>query len=129
MSGGGLINVEIRCIAYLIKSMIDLGRQYKEISSMQTAGGKIYKVDLVVKDENGRDIGFQKTEKGDYKILADSGGLNAQQLKKQQDFIKQIRQRYAYNSVIDQLKKQGYVIAEEEKVQDNTIRVLARKWS
>ncbi|MDD5730541.1 MAG: DUF1257 domain-containing protein [Candidatus Omnitrophica bacterium] len=131
MSGGGIIGLEIRCLAVLIKSIIDLGREYheyKETASMRTADGVIHKVDLVLKDENGKDIGFEKTEKGDYKIVADTNGLNSQQLRQQQDFIKRIRQRYAYNKVTEELKKQGYVIAEEEKVQDNTIRLVARKW-
>jgi len=128
-SGGHIIGVEIRALALLIKSIVDLGRQYKEISSMRTTDGKIHKVDLVVQDTNGKDIGFEKTEQGNYRIIADSSGLSNAQLKTQQDFIKKIRQRYAYNKITEDLKKQGYVIAEEEKVQNNTIRLVARKWS
>jgi hypothetical protein len=129
MSSHGGIGLELLAIGHLIKSIVDLGREYKELQTMQTADGKIYKVDLVTTDENGRNIGFQKTEKGNYKIIADCAGLNSEQLKKQNNFIKQIRQRYSYNKVIEDLKKQGYIIAEEEKVQNNTIRLVARKWS
>ena len=129
MSSHGGVGVEIFYIAHLIKSIVDLGRQYKELETMQTADGKIYKVDLVTTDENGRKIGFQKTAKGDYRIIADCAGLNSEQLKKQNNFIKQIRQRYSYNKVLEELKKQGYIISEEEKVQNNTIRLVARKWS
>jgi hypothetical protein len=129
MSSHGGIGLELIAIGHLIKSIVDLGREYKELSSMQTTDGKIYKVDLVTTDENGRNIGFQKTAKGDYKIIADCAGLNSEQLKKQNNFVKQIRQRYSYNKVIEDLKKQGYIIAEEEKVQNNTIRLVARKWS
>ena len=97
---------------------------------MRNGQGQIVKVDVVVKDPaTGRDIGFQKTEKGDYRIITDSLGLNETQAKAQQDFVKQIRQRYAYNKVLEQLKKQGYIIAQEEKVADNTIHIVARKWS
>lgn len=128
-SGGHVIGLEIRALALLIKSIVDLGKQYKEISSMRTTDGKIHKVDLMVQDTNGKDIGFEKTEQGNYQIIADSSGLNTTQLKAQQDFIKKIRQRYAYNKITEDLKKQGYVIAEEEKVQNNTIRLVARKWS
>jgi hypothetical protein len=129
MSSGGAIGLEIRGLAMLIKSIIDLGLEYKELKSMRTADGKIHNVDLVIKDEFGKDVGFEKTEKGDYRIIADTSGLTNAQLKKQQDFIKKIRQRYSYNNVINELKKQGYIIAEEEKVQNNTIRLVARKWS
>ncbi len=129
MSSHGGIGVEIVYIAHLIKSIVDLGRQYKELANMETSDGQIYKVDLVTTDENGRNIGFQKTSKGGYKIIADCAGLNSEQLKKQNAFIKQIRQRYSYNKVLEELKQQGYIISEEEKVQNNTIRLVARKWS
>ncbi len=129
MSGGGIIGLEIRCLAVLIKSIVDLGREYKELTTMRGEDGTIHTVDLVLKDENGNNVGFEKTAKGDYKVIADTRGLNASQLKQQQQFIHRIRQRYAYNSVTQELKKQGYVIAEEEKIQNNTIRLVARKWA
>lgn len=128
MSGHSVIGIELRVIAVLIKSLIDLGVEYKKLSQMRTGDGKIHNVDLVVKDENGKEIGFEKTEKGDYRIIADSSGLNKTQIKKQADLIKQIKQRYSYNTVIDKLKKDGYIIAQEEKVKNNTIRLVARKW-
>lgn len=129
MSSGGAIGVEFRCLATLIKSIIDLGIEYQKLKSIRTSDGKVHNVDLVVTDENGKNIGFEKTKSGDYKIIADCSGLNKAQLKKQNDFIKNIRQKYAYNTVVEKLKKEGYVIAEEEKVQNNTIRLVARKWS
>jgi len=129
MSSTADVGIELRFIAELIQSIIDLGREYKELTTMKTSEGKIYKVDLVTTDENGRPIGFMKAEKGDYKIIADCAGLNGAQIKKQDNFIKQIRQRYSYNKVIKELKNQGYIIAEEEKIQNNTIRLVARKWS
>lgn len=128
MSAHGTVGVEIRAIAILIKSIIDLGVEYKKLSQMRTEDGKIHDVELLVKDENGKDIGFEKTESGDYRIIADSSGLNKTQFKKQENFIKQIKQRYSYNTVIDKLRKDGYIIAEEEKVKNNTIRLVARKW-
>lgn len=128
-SGAEIIGLEIRVLFCLIKSIIDLGIEYKELSTMRTADGKTHKVDVVVKDTLGKDIGFKKTEQGNYEIIADNSGLNSLQLKKQQEFIKKIRQRYSYNRITDELKKQGYIIAEEEKVQNNTIRLVARKWS
>lgn len=129
MSSGGAVGVELRCLVSLIKSIMDLGIEYRDLKSMRTADGKMHKVDLVVKDGNGKEIGFEKAETGEYKIISDCADLTKAQLKKQSDFIKKIKQRYAYNTVVDKLKKEGYVIAEEEKVQNNSIRIVARKWS
>jgi len=129
MSSGGIVGLEIRALAILIKSIVDLGLEYKELKKMHIADGGVHNVDLIVKDSFGKDVGFEKTQRGNYRIIADSSGLNKEQLNRQQEFIKKIRQRYAYNKVTDELKKQGYIIAEEEKVQNNTIRLVARKWS
>jgi hypothetical protein len=129
MSSGGTAGVELRCLAALIKSIVDLGIEYRQLASLRTVDGKMHKVDLVVTDDNGKEIGFEKAETGEYKIISDCADLTKAQLKKQSDFIKKIRQRYTYNTVIDKLKKEGYVIAEEEKVQNNSIRLVARKWS
>lgn len=129
MSAHGGAGIPIVILAQLIQSIIDLGREYHDLKQMRTSDGKIYNVDLVTTDENGRQVGFQKTKNGDYKVIADCAGLNNEQLKKQESFVKAIKQRYSYNTVIQQLKKQGYVIAQEEKIQNNTIRLVARKWS
>ncbi len=130
MSSHGEITLVIQEIAGLIKALNDLKAKHKELTEMKTCGGKIEKVDVVVKDPaTGRDIGFQKTADGSYRVICDSDGLTKEQAAKQQDFVKQIRQRYSYNKVLEELRKQGYIIAEEEKMANNTVRILARKWS
>jgi len=129
MSTGGLIEIPIVFIALLIRSIIELSLEYKEMKQMRTADGKVHNVDVLVKDEFGKDVGFIKNKKGSYEIITDTSGLSGEQINKQKDFVKKIRQRYSYNSVIAELKKKGYIIAEEEKVQNNTIRLVARKWA
>lgn len=128
-SGASIVSLEIRALIFLVKSIVDLGLEYKELCSMKTADGKVHQVDLLVKDRNGKDVGFEKTQNGTYQVITDTSGLNQDQIKTQQDFVNRIRQKYAYNKITDQLKSQGYIIAEEEKIQNNTIRLVARKWS
>jgi hypothetical protein len=113
----------------LKRVLSELEMQYKSMSTMTTGDGKVYNVDVVIKDPLGRLVGLVKAEKGAYQFIADSKGLTKDELKQQQNFINKIKQKYAYNIVVDKLKKEGYVIAEEEKVQNNTIRLVARKWS
>lgn len=133
MSSSGGIDLAIISIAGLIKTISELGLAYQMLRSsekalkMTTADGKIHNVDVVVKDENNHSIGFQKQKDGSYKVIADSTGLSATQLKKQQEFINKIKRRYAYNMVIQELKKQGYQIADEKQEKD-TIRLTARRW-
>ncbi len=110
-------------------TLVELELKLQKSSEIRTADGKIHMVEVVVLDPNGKQIGFEKTSRGNYEIIRDTGGLTKAQIKKQDDFLKKVKQKYSYNMVIDRLKKDGYVIAEEEKVQNNTIRLVARKWS
>jgi hypothetical protein len=107
----------------------DLELQIDNCSTIAGKNGAIHNVDVVVKDASGRQIGFEKTKDGSYRVISDCSGLNKEQEKKQRELINKIRQRYSYNKVVSELKSQGYVIAEEEKIQNNTIRLVARKWS
>lgn len=129
MSVYGHIIADIVDLIQLKRALSDLELKLQKNSSMTTEDGLIHNVDVVVTDHCGKQIGFEKTESGVYRLIADSRGLDKNQLKKQKEFINKIRQRYAYNKITDELKKQGYIIAEEEKVQNNTIRLVARKWS
>lgn len=85
------------------------------MASIRTAEGKIHKVDLAVTDENGKEIGFEKADTGKYKIVSDCADLTKLELKKQSDFIKKIRQRYAYNTVMDKLKKKVMLLPKKRK--------------
>jgi hypothetical protein len=118
----------IHNIGSLIQAISDLNAACREKAKMKATDGKIYDVDVVVKDENNREIGFQKQKDGSYAVIADCAGLNSAQLKKQNEFINKIKQRYAYNTILNELKKKGYQLAEEKKMEKNTIKLVARRW-
>lgn len=129
MSSETSIITEIMDLIELKCALSQLEAQYAAMKTMTTGDGVIHNVDVAIKDPNGRLIGLEKTKEGAYQFIADSQGLTKEQLKQQQSFINKIKQKYAYNKVISELKKQGYVISQEEKVENNTIRLVARKWS
>lgn len=129
MSSHTSILTEIMDLIELKNTLNNLEAKFKEATMMQTKDGAVHKVDVVIQGPNGRDIGLQKTKKGDYRFVTDCAGLSKEQLDKQKKFINTVKQKYAYNKVIGEFKKQGYIIVEEEKVKDNTIKLVARKWS
>ena len=129
MSSHGSIITEIMDLIELKRTLADPQLKYEDAKKMTTCDGAVHKVDVMIKDPNGRQIGLEKTEKGSYRFITDTAGLNNQQLKTQKDFLNKIRQKYAYNKIVTELKNQGYSITEEEKVQNNTIKLVARKWS
>ena len=129
MSSHGSIITEIMNLIELKRTLADLQLEYDDVKKMTTCDGVIHKVDVLIKEPNGRQVGLEKTEKGAYRFITDTAGLDNQQLKVQKDFLNRIRQKYAYNKIVTELKNQGYSITEEEKVQNNTIKLVARKWS
>lgn len=112
-----------------LRAQYEIYQQLKEVKTMTTCDGQIHKIEVAITDPNGRLIGLEKTEKGGYQFISESTHMSNYELEEQKKFINKIKQKYAYHRVIYELKKQGYVISEEEKVQNNTIRLVAKKWA
>lgn len=106
----------------------DLKRASKRCDTLKTSDGRTHKVEATFQDALGREAGLQKTEKG-YTIITDCHGLTTEEQKKQTESVQQIIQRYAQKKVLKQLMAEGYVVAEEQKQQDGSIKMLVRKWS
>jgi len=118
----------IYSVGGLIEAIKDLNLAYQEKETI-TADGKIYNVDVVIEDKEVGSIGFQKQKDGSYKVIADSLSLSSIQLKKQRELINKIKRRYAYNMVIQELKKRGYQVVKEDKLEEGTIKLTARRWT
>jgi hypothetical protein len=135
MSSLGGIDVVIISAIMLYKAIEEMALEHRKVDAlekeklrMQMSTGESVAVDVVVKDPNNRQIGFQKQPDGTYKVIADSAGLAPEQMKKQQETINGIRRRYAYNMVVQELSKQGYQVVEEKKMEKDTVKLVARKW-
>jgi hypothetical protein len=114
---------------YLLAALYHMRVAYEKTRKMTLNDGSTRDVDGVFVDPNGNRIGVEDAGGGKVKLITDVGDMDTGQLKVQRDFLKQLRQRYSYVKVLDKLKKDGYVITGEEKVQGNTIKISARKWS
>jgi hypothetical protein len=88
-------------------------------------------VDFVVKPGQGYSIGFRRQADGTYAIVADWWGVRVdQQAFRNQigEIDRAIRQRYAYEKVKKEVEARGMGIVEEEKLEDQTIRLVVRQW-
>lgn len=110
----------------LLATCEELGRAQRKVEQFKTADGRTHKVEAVFTDGVGREVGVQKTEKG-FMLIPDCAGLSPEQQKKQTQSIQQVVQKYAYKKVVEQLKRDGYTIAEEGRKGED-IRLVARKW-
>ena len=92
-------------------------RGYKEQTSF---------ANLVIKQNNNYDIGF--TWNGfEYQLVADLQFW--QQPWSVESFLDKVSQRYAYNSIIQATKKQGFETVEEINQNNGTIKLTLQRWN
>jgi hypothetical protein len=106
----------------------ELNRQ-EEASSfeMTVADGVVERMNVIVKDPEGIEIGFQRQKDGKFKIFTAASAAPATRLR-QNDVINRIRQKYSYNAVKQELAGRGYTIVEEKDIGGKTIQLVARRW-
>ena len=125
MSAAGLFR-----LASFLFTLAELGIKGGAAKKLVTSDGRTEEVEAVFDDGVGRKAAFKKTADGKgSRIIVDSKGLSASQVKKQHENVNKIVQRYARRNAVEQLKSQGYQVAEEENQADGSIRLLVRKWT
>nr|BDA98217.1 hypothetical protein [Rhodomonas sp. NIES-1006] len=127
MSHFSKIHTTLKDLNLLKQSLTDLSVQWDAQS--QTVRG--YKeqtsfANLVIKQNNNYDIGF--TWNGfEYQLVADLQFW--QQPWSVESFLDKVSQRYAYNSIIQATKKQGFETVEEINQENGTIKLTLQRWN
>ena len=127
MSHFSQIKTQIRNLASLQAALTELGIEWKPGSS-QVRGyrGQTRNAEVTIEQDNGYDIGFSWNGT-EYELVADL------QYWKQNlsvdGFLRQVTQRYAYHTVVKETARQGFQIAEQQKNEDGSIRLLVQRWS
>ena len=127
MSHFSKIHTTLKDLDLLKQSLTDLSVQWDAQS--QTIRG--YKeqtsfANLVIKQNNNYDIGF--TWNGfEYQLVADLQFW--QQPWSVESFLDKVSQRYAYNSIIQATKKQGFETVEEVNQNNGTIKLTLQRWN
>ena len=68
-------------------------------------------------------FGFRKTQDGRYDVVGDD-----MILERQQGFLNQLTQQYAYRKIVNDAQQAGYNLVHEEVGKDKTIKLVVRKW-
>ena len=116
-----LYNLEI-----LKKSLNDLALE-TETGKKEIRGynNQTHVADLVFRQSNNHDVGF--TWNGsEYELVADL--MFWAQPYSIDKFLNQINQRYAYNSIVQMSKGEGFQLAQSENPQDGSVRILLRRY-
>jgi hypothetical protein len=62
-------------------------------------------------------------------VVADWWGVEMRTGISQVKFVNDLNQRYAYHKVLAEVRKRGFSVAEDETLEDHSIRLVVRKWS
>ena len=116
-----LYNLEI-----LKKSLTDLALETKfESKEINGYNNQKHVAELVSEQSNGHDIGFAWNG-NEYELVTDL--MFWSQPYSVDKFLNQVNQRYAYNSIVEMSKREGFQLAQSKNPQDGSVRLLLRKF-
>lgn len=127
MSHFSQIKTQIRNINSLKDALTDLGINWKQ-GPREVSGyrGQTHAAEITIEQDNSYDIGFKWNGK-EYELVADLQYW--QQNLSVEGFLRQVTQRYAYHTIVKETARVGFQIAEQQKNEDGSIRLLVQRWS
>ena len=121
------IKTQLRNLTSLKSALNDLDVDWKEGSAtVRGYQGNSHTAQLVVEQKNNYDIGFSWNGE-EYELVADLQYW--QQPLSVDGFLQRITQRYAYHTVVNESSNKGFQVAQEEKNQDGSIRLVLQRWN
>lgn len=129
MSHFSQIKTKIRNLSSLQAALTDLGTEWKSgPCTVRGYQGQTQQAEIVIPQDNGYDIGFRRNaDTQDYELVADLQYW--QQPLTVEGFLRQVTQRYAYNTVITESQRQGFQLTEEQVQKDGSVRLVVQRWN
>lgn len=128
MSHFTTVETQIKNLVLLKKVIEKLGYKFKEnVRHIRGYRTEREEVDLVIDTKSSIDIGIKKVGET-YHFVADWENLETHAGIEQKDFLKSVMKHYAYENVMAEIKKKGYVVAEEKTDQQQHVHITIRKW-
>lgn len=109
----------------LLTCLKELGYVTEEKTSIRGYRGQETAVDIAVRMQQGYDIGFVLGTDGTYSFVADWFGVQGTSEK---EFTAKVQQRYALCTVMEQVRRQGFNVVEEQRDATGEIRLTVRRW-
>lgn len=127
MSHFSQIKTQIRNLTSLQAALTDLGIDWKPGSrAVRGYRGQTRNAEITIEQDNGYDLGFSWNGQ-EYEMVADLQYW--QQPLSVEGFLRQVTQRYAYHTVINETARQGFQVTEQQQNEDGSIRLLVQRWS
>ncbi|MFC1705215.1 DUF1257 domain-containing protein [Planctomycetota bacterium] len=129
MSHFTTVETKFRSLVLLKKALKKLGFTFKEnVKHVRGYRNELIDADLVLDTKSSIDIGIKKVGET-YSFVCDWENLETHAGIDQKSFLKQVTKGYAYENVMAEIKKKGYVIANEKTDKHQHIHIQIRKWS
>jgi hypothetical protein len=127
MSHFSQIKTQIRNIDSLKEALTQLGIDWKD-GPREVRGyrGQTNAAEITIEQDNGYDIGFKWNGK-EYELVADLQYW--QQNLSVEGFLRQVTQRYAYQTVVKETARVGFQVAEQKQNEDGSISLVVQRWS
>jgi hypothetical protein len=109
----------------LLACLKELGYEVEETAFIRGYRGQQTAVDIAVRMKQGYDIGFALGADGTYSFVTDWFGVQGTS---EQEFTTQVQQQYALTTVMDQVRRQGFNIVEQQRDANGEIRLTVRRW-
>ena len=120
------IKTKLYNLKILKKSLTDLALETKfESKEINGYNNQKHVAELVIEQSNGHDIGFAWNG-NEYELVTDL--MFWSQPYSVDKFLNQVNQRYAYNSIVEMSKREGFQLAQSKNPQDGSVRLLLRKF-
>ena len=129
MSHFSRIKTSIREIDLLKKSLGNLNLNWEEKEQLiEGYQGETHKVNLVIRQKNNIDIGFEKTKDNSYQLVADLAFWD--QSTSVDAFLDSLHKEYALTTVLEETKKQGFEkISQTTNQQNGEVVLIVEKWN
>lgn len=128
------VKTKIKDLVCLIRALKDLNYNFSQATQEQQVHVRGYQgqsldAELSIHASKTYDIGVKLTADGSYEFVADWWGIETTRGVTEEDFIKQVTQRYSYHKVMEEVKKRGFTLETEEVNEEQQIQIRVRTWS
>lgn len=124
------VATKINDLVALRRALDQLGWKYKYAEEgVEVRGwrGQTTKAEIAV-DMGKYDVGVVKQADGTYALEADWWGVETTRGLKEEEVVKELNAKYAYQRVVAAVEEQGYTIDQNAVQADGTVKLTVSKW-
>ena len=124
------VATKINDLVALKKALEQLGWKYRaDAAGVEVRGwrGQTSRAEIAI-DMGKYDVGVVKQDDGTYALEADWWGVETTRGLKEEEVVKELNAKYAYQRVVAAVEEQGYTIDENAVQADGSVKLTVSKW-